>query len=106
MQELLPEALSLWLCSDRPKPILLDVREPWEFEICHVEGAQLMPMSMLSTQISALDEEAEIVVICHHGMRSQHVGMFLERHGFAHIYNLQGGMDRWAAEVDPTMPVY
>jgi rhodanese-related sulfurtransferase len=106
MQELAPQALSVWLRSDKPKPILLDVREPWEFEIGHLEGAQLMPMSTVSAQMSALDEEADIVVICHHGMRSQHVGAFLEHQGFKHIYNLEGGMDRWAAEVDPKMPVY
>ena len=106
MQELTPNALFTWLRSDKPKPLLLDVREPWEFEICHLQGARLMPMSTVSAQINTLDEEAAIVVICHHGMRSHHVALLLEHQGFTHIYNLEGGINRWAAEIDPTMPVY
>lgn len=106
MQDLTPQALYSWLHSDQPKPLLLDVREPWEFDICHLADAQLMPMSTISTQYMTLNESAEIVVICHHGMRSQHVGLFLARQGFTHIYNLEGGVERWAAEIDSTMARY
>lgn len=106
MLELSPEALAEWLQSDRPKPVLLDVREPWEFAIGHIDGALLMPMSGITSQSRILDDEAEIVVICHHGIRSQQVGIFLERHGFWHIYSLAGGMDRWSHEIDPNIPLY
>ena len=106
MQQLSPQTLSTWLLSHQPDPILLDVREPWEFDICHVEGAQLMPMSSLPTQNALLDKAADIVIICHHGVRSMHAGIFLEQQGFLHVYNLDGGIDQWAAQIDRAMPIY
>lgn len=106
LRTLSPQALSEWLHSDQTQPILLDVREPWEFEICHLEGARLIPLSRLSAQSTTLDEDAAIVVICHHGIRSQHAGLFLEQQGFKHIYNLAGGIAQWSREIDPAMPVY
>lgn len=90
----------------RDKPLLLDVREPAEFDICRIEGSLLMPMGSVPARQSELDPDAEIVVICHHGMRSAQVCMFLERQGFAHVTNLSGGVAAWAAQVDPAMPRY
>lgn len=107
MQNLSPQMLKDWLADPaRPNPVLLDVREPWEFEICHIEGAQLMPMHSVPQQAGALQPDAEIVVICHHGVRSRHVGVFLERNGFSRIYNLSGGVDAWANQVDHAMALY
>jgi rhodanese-related sulfurtransferase len=107
MQQLTPFELQAWLQdSSRPDPILLDVREDWEYAICHIAGSQLMPMSGFTSNYQTLDDEAQIVVICHHGMRSQQVGIFLEQQGFWHLYNLTGGIARWQHDVDPTMPVY
>lgn len=106
MQTLSPQDLSDWLHSDKIKPILLDVREPWEFDICHLKEARLMSLSNLSVQSATLDKNAFIVLICHHGIRSQQASLFLERQGFKHIYNLEGGIARWALDIDPAMPVY
>lgn len=107
MQNLSPKMLKDWLDDPaKPNPVLLDVREPWEFEICHIDGAQLMPMHSVPHQAGALRPDEEIVVICHHGVRSRHVGVFLERNGFARIYNLSGGVDAWANQVDHAMPLY
>lgn len=86
--------------------LLLDVREPWEYEICHIEGAQPMPMQSVPARQEELDPEAPIVCICHHGMRSAQVAAFLERNGFTDVTNLTGGMHAWAQQVDPAMPTY
>jgi rhodanese-related sulfurtransferase len=90
----------------QPRPLLLDVREPWEFALCHLDGAQSMPMQGIPARIGELDPQQEIVCICHHGVRSFHVARFLEHNGFANVINLTGGVDAWAKEADPTMPTY
>ena len=91
---------------DRQEPMLLDVREPWEYALCHIAGSVLMPMRTLPTRLNELDATADIVVICHHGVRSLQVGAFLERQGFSAIYNLAGGVDAWANDVEPAMDKY
>jgi rhodanese-related sulfurtransferase len=99
--------LAAWLDDpSRPRPFLLDVREQWEFDTCHLEGAALMPMHSVPARIDDLDEDAAIVCICHHGARSMQVAAFLERNGFAKVTNLTGGMHAWALQVDPAMPTY
>jgi rhodanese-related sulfurtransferase len=99
--------LAEWLADDqRAKPLLLDVREPWEHQVCSIEGSELIPMRAVPAKMTELDREREIVCVCHHGGRSAHVGMFLERQGFANVYNLAGGVDAWARQVDKTMPTY
>jgi rhodanese-related sulfurtransferase len=86
--------------------VLLDVREPWEFQTCRIENSVLVPMREVPARIAELDPNAETVVICHHGGRSMQVAMFLEKQGFANVHNLAGGVDAWARTVDPAMPVY
>ena len=99
--------LAAWLADDvRDKPLLLDVREPWETQICRIEGSELVPMQALPARLSQLDAEVPIVCICHHGGRSAHVAMFLARHGYKDVYNLTGGVDAWARQVDTAMPTY
>ncbi len=88
------------------KPILLDVREPWEFQTCHIEGATLMPMNTVPARQQELDPDAEIICICHHGARSMAVAGFLERNGFTNVTNLTGGVHAWATQVDGNMPTY
>lgn len=90
----------------RKPPLLLDVREPWEFELCRIEGSLLMPLASVPQRQQELDPEAEIVVICHHGVRSAHVCLFLEHQGFERLFNLSGGVAAWAEQVDPAMPRY
>ncbi len=107
MQELTTQELATWLeNTDRIKPILLDVREPWEFEICHIHSSLIMPMNSIPENISKLDALKPIVCICHHGVRSMHVALFLEQHGFSKVSNLTGGLHAWAQQVDDTMPTY
>ncbi len=76
--------------------LLLDVREPWEFGICHIEGSVPMPMGSVPARFAELDRDAEIVVVCHHGGRSAQVCMFLEHQGFGNVINLAGGVAGWA----------
>ena len=96
-----------WLADEgRAKPVLLDVREPWEFETCRIAGSQSMPMRGIPARFRELKRDADIVMICHHGARSFQAGMFLEQMGFAGVINLQGGVAAWARDVDPAMPTY
>jgi rhodanese-related sulfurtransferase len=88
------------------KPLLLDVREPWEFEICHIDGSVNLPMSQLPRHLERLDDADEIVVICHHGVRSLQVAGYLQQQHDAELINLDGGVDAWAREVDPAMALY
>jgi rhodanese-related sulfurtransferase len=107
MQQISAVQLAEWLRDEsRPKPLLLDVREPWEFDTCRIDGAQSLPMRSIPQRIAELNAETEIVAICHHGMRSMQVAAFLEQNGFGKLYNLQGGVAAWAAQVDPKMPTY
>jgi rhodanese-related sulfurtransferase len=107
MQNLSAPELAAWLADPaRAKPVLLDVREPWEFQTCHIEGALPIPMNSVPARLQELDEEAPIVCICHHGARSMSVAAFLERNGFTEVHNLSGGVHAWAREVDPAMPTY
>lgn len=107
MRHLRPAELKAWLDDPaRPQPYLLDVREAWEYNLCHIEGAELMPLQSVPARMAELNPDREIVVICHHGVRSHHAARFLEQNGFNNIINLSGGVDGWAKEADPAMPVY
>jgi rhodanese-related sulfurtransferase len=86
--------------------VLLDVREPEELALAHLEAAKSIPLGDLETRVGELDPEQAIVCICHHGIRSAHAAQFLKRHGFREVGNLSGGVDRWAVEVDPSMKRY
>jgi rhodanese-related sulfurtransferase len=107
MRHLRPDELKAWLDDpQREQPLLLDVREPWEFERCRLEGAELLPMSSIPSRYGQIDPNRDVVVICHHGVRSFHVARFLEHNGFTRVINLTGGLDAWARAIDPSMPVY
>ena len=84
----------------------IDVREPVEYEIARVEGAELLPLSRFTEWGGALNPEEEIVVMCHHGVRSANVCMFLAHSGFEKVYNLEGGIDLWSVMVDEAVPRY
>ena len=107
MEHVSPAELATWLAdASRARPFLLDVREPWEYDTCHIEGSVLIPMHTIPARIDDLDEDAVIVCICHHGMRSMQVAAFLERHGFSQLSNLTGGIHAWANQVDHAMAKY
>jgi rhodanese-related sulfurtransferase len=99
--------LAAWLNDPaRPRPVLLDVRENWEFETCRIDGSMQIVMNTIPARQQELDEEAQIVCICHHGARSMQVAAFLERNGFGKVMNLTGGIHAWAVQVDNTMAQY
>jgi rhodanese-related sulfurtransferase len=79
------------------RPRLIDVREPEEFELARVEGAELLPLSRFAEWAGGLDPAEEIVFMCHHGVRSAQVCAYLARSGFTRLSNLAGGIDRWTA---------
>lgn len=99
--------LATWIADpQRPTPLLLDVREAWEYEHCRIEGSRHLPMATVPMRVGELEREAEIVVFCHHGGRSAQVAYFLDRSGFTRIYNLSGGIDAWSQTVDPAVRRY
>lgn len=106
MRHFTPHQLNEYFGQTKTPPLLLDVREPWEYQICRLEDASLLPMRQIPTAYQTLDQHRETVVICHHGIRSYQVAYFLERMGFTDIVNLTGGVAAWARDVDPGMPTY
>src|SRR5215475_12844026 len=83
-------------------PVLLDVREPWEFATAQIPDSLLMPMGEVrSRAYIELDPDAHIVVVCHHGQRSLSVAMWLRREGFERAQSLAGGIDEWSRAIDP-----
>lgn len=107
MRQMRPAELKAWLDDPaREKPFLLDVREGWEYGLCRIEGAELVPMQTIPARLAELNPERETVVICHHGVRSYHAARYLEHNGFTNVINLTGGVDAWAKEADPSMPTY
>jgi len=105
MQTILPEELKKRLDAG-DKPILLDVREPWEFSICKIEGSVNISMSETEKLINELNANDEIVAICHHGVRSFQVCNYLEDNGFTKVLNLDNGIDSWAKTIDTDMAQY
>jgi molybdopterin/thiamine biosynthesis adenylyltransferase/rhodanese-related sulfurtransferase len=87
-------------------PLLLDVREPWEYEVARVEGAQLLPLGQVMTAPPALPRDRDIVLLCHHGMRSLQAAQALRLAGYERLFNLTGGIDAWSVEVDPAVARY
>ena len=85
---------------------LLDVREPHEFQYASIANSVLIPLNQIPFRFTELDPEQEIVVICHHGMRSQQAANYLERSGFKNLANLKGGIDAWSLECDSSVARY
>ena len=106
MREFEAEELKGYLESVDEPPLLLDVRQPWEYDICKLENSVLIPMSTIPANLDQLDKDRETVVICHHGVRSRRVAYFLEQAGFTNVINLRGGLDAWARSVDVHMATY
>jgi rhodanese-related sulfurtransferase len=86
--------------------ILLDVREPWELELSNIDGSVNIPMHLIPDKLNELTKTQEIIVMCHHGGRSQQVAQFLLHHGYSKVFNLIGGIHAWSKEIDPSIPQY
>ena len=99
--------LAAWIADDtRPAPTLLDVREPWEFATCRLDGSLSIPMNDVPARLAEIDLDAPLVCICHHGARSMQVAAFLAARGATDVHNLTGGVAAWARQVDATFPTY
>jgi len=87
--------------------IMLDVREPWEFDVASIAGSKHIPMGDIPSRFNQeLDPEDHIVVVCHHGVRSMNVTAWLRQQGFEKVQSLRGGIDRWSREIDSSVPLY
>ena len=92
---------------DRGDPIvLLDVRDKWEFDLCHIDGSINISLSEISDRKDDLDIKPRTIVICHHGMRSTMASEYLVTEGFEKIVNLEGGINAWASTIDQSMARY
>ncbi len=103
--EITPAEVADWLHSDNP-PFLLDVREPNEWEICHIPGAVRISVNELAERMNELDSAVEMVVYCRSGVRSARAVELLRQAGFRKVKNMAGGILRWSDEVDPSVPKY
>lgn len=101
-----PAAVAAWQADPtRAAPVLVDVREGWEREICAIEGSQALPLHELSHRVGELPRERELVIVCHTGQRSAMVTRWLSQQGYR-AHNLAGGVEAWAQTVDPAMRRY
>ena len=84
---------------------ILDVREPWEYKIAQI-GGKLIPQNEVPQRLAEIDRDREVIVHCHHGVRSQRIAEFLQHSGFPRVVNLAGGIHAWSEEIDPKVPKY
>ena len=92
-----------------PKTLLLDVREPQEFALAQIQGSTLIPMNSVPGELQkleALADDADILILCHHGVRSLQVAAWLQARGIENASSISGGIDRWSTEIDHTVPRY
>ncbi len=107
IRELSAVDLAAWRADElRPAPLLVDVREPWEWQIARIPGARLIPLGQLSSEIGSLDPARDTVIYCKSGVRSMHAACELEEAGFRKLANLTGGILRWSQDVDPAVQRY
>jgi len=105
--QITPAELAAWRAdAARPAPAVIDVREPWEYERCHIEGSTLVPMQEIPARLAELPADRDLVLVCHHGGRSAQTAAWLSQKGFARLHNLAGGIDAWARTVEPSMARY
>ena len=88
------------------KLVFIDVREPWEHQVCNIEGARLIPLGSLAASLQTLPDVDELICYCHHGMRSLDAAVWLRFQGIEKAKSLAGGIERWSVEIDPKVPRY
>ena len=105
--EVQPQEASL--SAKANEAVLIDVREPEEFATARIDGARLIPMGTVASELQTLEslsQEADLLVFCHHGVRSLQVVSWLRGQGIENCYSIAGGIDRWSQEIDPSVPRY
>ena len=99
-----------WVQGQAARPVLLDVREPWELQTASVQPDEVdvitIPMQEIPARLAELPADRPIACLCHHGMRSQRVALFLAQQGYTDVANIAGGIDAWSRERDSGVPVY
>ncbi len=105
VKQLSPTDLNTKLTQNE-KPFLLDVREVNEFNYTHIANSVLIPLREIPDRLKELNYEDEIIVICHHGIRSQQAASYLVHSGFKNVANLAGGIDAWSCQCDPSTKRY
>lgn len=88
------------------KLLLVDVREPWEYDVCRIPSAKLIPLGTLPANVNTLLDADDVICYCHHGMRSLDAAVWLRQHGVESAKSMAGGIEHWSAEVDPSVPRY
>jgi rhodanese-related sulfurtransferase len=107
IRELEPRELDAWLHDDqREQPLIVDVRESWEFDLCRIEPSLLVPLAALPAAVATLPLDRDLVVVCHRGVRSLHAAAWLMSAGFGRVQHLRGGIAAWGDEVDAQMKRY
>ncbi|GGY12481.1 rhodanese-like domain-containing protein [Paludibacterium paludis] len=106
VREVTARELSEQLSGPGAAPLLVDVRETWEWQIAHIDGALHMPMNLVPLRMAELPDERPLVIVCHHGVRSYQVARYLIDAGFDDVASLRGGIEAWACDVDPSLAHY
>jgi rhodanese-related sulfurtransferase len=88
------------------KLLLVDVREQWEYDLCKITGAKLIPLGTIPASLNAFLDAEEVVCYCHHGMRSLDAAAWLRQQGVESAKSMAGGIERWSVEIDPSVPRY
>lgn len=105
-----PSEFDAWTQAQAARPLLLDVREPWEVQVASVQPAAFdvvaIPMNQVPARLADLPRDRPIACMCHHGARSQRVALFLAQQGYDSVANIAGGIEAWARERDPAVPRY
>lgn len=105
-----PSDFDTWAQAQGGRPLLLDVREPWELQVASVAPGDFelvtIPMNQVPARMAELPQDRPIACLCHHGVRSQRVAQFLAHQGYTDVANIAGGIEAWARERDPSVPQY
>ena len=104
MRELAPQTAAE--LRNEKAVLFLDVREQWEYALCHIAGDLHIPMGQIPARLEEIPQDRPLIVVCHHGMRSRQVAEFLVSRGFTDVANLNGGIDAWARTVDSELELY
>ena len=103
--EITPREVKDLLARD-DKVLFVDVREPWEYDAAHIEGSVLIPLGQIPASLPRLESAEQLVLFCHHGMRSLDAAAWLRAQGVEAAKSMSGGIERWSTEIDPSVPRY
>jgi rhodanese-related sulfurtransferase len=103
--EIAPRDVKELLARD-DKVLFVDVREQWEYDRAHIEGSVLIPLGEIPSNLARLENAEQVVLFCHHGMRSLDAAAWLRSQGVESARSMAGGIERWSAEIDPQVPHY